>query len=128
MNTRIEYLYRDSCNNKVWNAAIVRGEITKSQIRTILDCLLDGENFIPSFVGLPEKTMASLGFAYDSEIDTPFFELFEDSFTHVPQPATTEITLDALVQKFLSCRGEWTNLLIASPVEAHASYIAALSH
>lgn len=54
MNTCISYLYRDACNYKIHNEVIINGVLTSAQIDSIMDCLLDGEYFIPSQVGLPE--------------------------------------------------------------------------
>lgn len=54
LNTKIEYLYRDASNWKRWNTVIVKGVITTEQVGVIMDCLHDGEYFIPQQIGLPE--------------------------------------------------------------------------
>lgn len=75
MNTKISYLYRDASNYKIQNECIVRGLLTDAQIKAILDCR-DGDNFIPSQVGLPEKRFDR----FDPEEDTCWFELDESGF------------------------------------------------
>ena len=66
MNTRIEYLYRDADNYKVRNTAVVSGEIPAEEQTYIFEnCLGDEKTFIPSKVGLPEKTFVDLGYKYD---------------------------------------------------------------
>jgi len=55
LNTKIEYLYRDASNYKVYNECVVKGIVTAEQRKEIVDCLNEGEYFIPSQVGLPEK-------------------------------------------------------------------------
>ena len=55
MNTRIEYLYRDAGNYKVYNTCVVRGEAGRLQQTLIREaCLPEQDQFIPSRVGLPE--------------------------------------------------------------------------
>ena len=53
MNTRINYLYRDACNYKRSNCAVVAGTLTDEEKKEIFQSL-DGEYFIPRQVGLPE--------------------------------------------------------------------------
>ena len=52
MNTLMHYLYRDSENNKVHTAVVLKGEITEQQKEKISACLENGSDFIPSQVGL----------------------------------------------------------------------------
>lgn len=95
MNTLISYLYRDASNYKVWNACVIPGLITQEQIKQIMQTLVDGENFIPSLVGMPESRFDSW-----TEDDTDWFELYESSFTPVDQDATLDIPPDELVARF----------------------------
>lgn len=95
MNTLISYLYRDASNYKVWNACVIPGLITQEQIKQIMQTLIDGENFIPSLVGMPESRFDSW-----TEDDTDWFELYESSFTPVDQDATLDIPPDELVARF----------------------------
>lgn len=58
MNTRINYLYRDASNYKLYGSVIIPREITRQQIQEIMKyCLpFDGETrqFIPELVGFPK--------------------------------------------------------------------------
>lgn len=101
-NTHISYLYRDACNYKVHNEAIIRGELSAQQIDVIMGCLNDGEYFIPSQVGLPEERFGSF-----TEDDHYWFELARDGFSPVKEDATVDITPDELVQKFTEAKNNW---------------------
>ena len=70
MNTKINYLYRDADNYKVHNECVVQGTISAEQIAVILECLDEGEYFIPHLVGLPEKRFDT----FDPQVDHPYFE------------------------------------------------------
>lgn len=102
MNTLIEYLYRDASNYKQFNSAVVSGELTEAQIHEIMGCLEDGEYFIPSQVGLPEKKFDTI-----TEDDHPWFELYEHGFSKTSGEATVKVTAQELYQKFLKCKGAW---------------------
>lgn len=102
MNTKISYLYRDASNYKIQNECIVRGLLTDAQIKAILDCR-DGDNFIPSQVGLPEKRFVR----FDPEKDTCWFELYESSFEPTDAEATVDLSVDELVSHFLSKKNHW---------------------
>ncbi|MBP3585213.1 MAG: hypothetical protein J6J59_05960 [Peptococcaceae bacterium] len=71
LNTKIEYLYRDASNYKIYNECVVKGILTAEQREEIVDCLSEGEYFIPSQVGLPEKRFDDW-----TEDDHPWFELY----------------------------------------------------
>lgn len=103
MNTRINYLYRDADNYKAYNSCVVAGEIAQEQIDTILDCLMDGEYFVPRMVGLPEKKFDT----YDPGADHPYFELDEDSFTPTDAAATVRVTAAELVNAFIRQKDKW---------------------
>lgn len=103
MNTKISYLYRDACNYKMHNEVVILGILTKEQRRTILECLDEGENFVPSAVGLPEVKLDEC----DSEDDGPWFELGEDSFEDVHEKPTVSVTADELVGDFVRCKDRW---------------------
>lgn len=102
MNTRISYLYRDASNYKVPNECIVRGLLTDEQTNAILDCL-DGDNFIPSQVGLPERRFDR----FDPEEDTCWFELYESGFDPTDAEATVDMSVEELVSRFLSKKNHW---------------------
>ena len=103
MNTKINYLYRDADNYKVHNECVVQGTISAEQIAVVLECLDEGEYFIPHLVGLPEKRFDT----FDPQVDHPYFELSEDSFEETMEPATVEVQVDELVSAFLCCKGKW---------------------
>lgn len=112
-NTKISYLYRDGGNYKVWNEVVIKGELSAEQIERILECAdgdgwLDG-SFIPSRIGLPEKTMEDEGFSYDEELDTPWFEIDEDGFESTEEDPTVDMTPEELVAAFERCAGHWQN-------------------
>lgn len=106
LNTKINYLYRDAGNYKVYNSCILSGVITdeqKARIFASLDC---GEYFIPSRVGLPEKRFDT----HNPLNDHPFFELDPenpDCFEETVDPATVDITVDALVASFEANADSW---------------------
>lgn len=104
-NTRIEYLYRDADNYKVWNCAVIPGEISNEQVKEILDCLDDGEYFIPHLVGLPEKKFDD----FDPEVDHGFFELGPYSFEETDEVPTVLVTPQELVEAFQAQKGNWVD-------------------
>lgn len=106
MNTKIYYLYRDADNYKVHNECVVSGTLSEKQIEEIISCLLDGEYFIPRFVGLPEKKFET----YNPQVDHPFFELGESSFVATSAPPTVEQTAQELVEAFKRRRGLWQTI------------------
>lgn len=71
-----------------------------------MDCLFDGEWFIPNVVGLDEERP----FEYDPEIDHPFWELGECSFEEVAQRPTVDISPEALVKAFEDNKDTWEQL------------------
>lgn len=100
MNTKIEYLYRDASNYKVWNEAVVKGEITKQQEDAVFAALrCDGDaNFVPKEVGLPEKRFDTW-----TEDDVDVFEL--QGFEATNEEPTVEITIDELVARLIARAG-----------------------
>jgi len=106
MNTKIYYLYRDTSNYKVQNVCVIPGVVSSEQIREIIACLDDGEYFIPSLVGLPERKFDT----YDSQDDHPFFELREEDFSSTDEPAMIELTPAELVKAFQQHKGKWNHI------------------
>lgn len=94
MNTKMEYLYRDACNYKVWNCVILPGEITDQQIDQILACLEDG-SFIPEQVDLPATRFGSY-----TEDDLPWMELERDGFSLTTEEATESCSIEELAERF----------------------------
>lgn len=95
-NTLITYLYRDGCNYKQWNEAVLCGKITKKQIAAILSCLDEGLYFIPRQVGLEEIRFSG----YDPDSDHAWFELTSDDFQTVDRPATSDLSVSDLTDAF----------------------------
>lgn len=102
-NTRISYLYRDGCNYKVHNEAVVKGTITKEQADEIYNCTYAG-SFIPEDVGLPENRFDDYG-----PDDTDWFELYkpEEAFCSTTDEPTVDMTVDELVSHFAAMRDKW---------------------
>lgn len=103
MNTKIYYLYRDASNNKVQNVCVITGVVTREQIQEIIECLDDGEYFIPHLVGLHERKFDT----YNAQDDHPFFELSEDGFEPTKETATVELTPAELVGAFRQHKDKW---------------------
>lgn len=100
MNTRIEYLYRDADNYKVYNECVIQGEMTEEQEQRIIACLDEGEFFVPSRVGMPEKK-----FDTETEADDPWFEWRGIELTeHEP---TLDIGANELVARFEKAENGW---------------------
>lgn len=101
-NTRIDYLYRDACNYKVYQYFVIQGPITPEQIQLILESCLDGEYFIPSNVHpwMPEQRFDG----YDPLIDDDYFEIGKYSFSSTQEEATIPITADELVKRFQAAK------------------------
>lgn len=124
MNTKIEYLYRDADNYKVWNQCVINGELSADQQKTILSCLSDGEYFIPSQVGLPEEKFDT----YDEQSDHPWFELGEYSFQETHAQPTVDISANQLVRAFTRAKGRWDPDFTASSLpQSLASLIQSAS-
>lgn len=103
LNTKIEYLYRDAGNWKAYNEEIVKGAITKKQINEIMECLEDGDQFIPSQVDLGEVKLEE----EDTEDDTCWFELYENNFSITKQRPTVDLTVEELVENFKKRKHAW---------------------
>ena len=101
-NTKFEYLYRDACNYKTFNAAILKGEMSQEDYARIQDCCDTGEYFIPSQVGLDEMR----NWPYDPEVDHPWFEILGYGFVYTDAPSGA-MTVSELVTAFEQCRGKW---------------------
>lgn len=95
-NTRVAYLYRDGANYKKRGIEVVSGAITAEQCERIKACLIDGEYFYPSKVGLPEHRFDTI---YEGDPD--WYELcVEDDLTLTDEMPTVGLTVDQLVENF----------------------------
>lgn len=116
MNTKINYLYRDAHNYKMWNEYVVKGVLTEEQQKLIIDSLHEGEYFIPRKVGLPEGRFDKWNSA-----DHIWFEMSGDAFEITDKPASIAITTDELVKAFINCKGKWEEDIISSIEAAKSS-------
>jgi len=98
--------YRAASNFKAWNTCVINGVLSEEQKDIIMSCLADGEDFIPSMVGLPE-----VKFGAENEDDQPFFELTRDGFHEVETPdaldTQVDITPEELVEAFQKNKARW---------------------
>lgn len=106
-NTLITYLYRDACNYKVHNTAILKGLMTPEQEQRIWNSLQDGEYFIPHLVGLPEER-----FAHETEDDYPYFEF--QSTTHTNVPVSCDMSIEEMVKSFELHAKDWNSSEVLS--------------
>lgn len=106
-NTKISYQYRDASNYKMQNECVINGVLTAKQQAVILSCLSDGEYFIPSKVGLPEKRFETW-----TEDDHIWFELAPDGFFVTDAPANVAITPAKLVTDFCRCSYNWERNIV----------------
>lgn len=103
LNTGFDYLYRDADNYKCRYQAIVRGEMTREQIETIIDCCEDRIYFLPEQVGLPFGHL--IGFEFDPQSDHPWCE--QESVYLTPLAPTVNMTAEELVAAFVAAKGNW---------------------
>lgn len=103
MNTKIKYLYRDADNYKIGNECIINGVLSEGQKKSILDCLHEGEFFIPNKVGMPELRFDK----WNSKTDHIWFEMSEDAFSLTDSEPTLNYSAEELVNLFLRCKGKW---------------------
>ena len=102
-NTRFEYLYRDASNYKKKNIVVLKGTLSRAQIKRIINACDGGEFFIPSQVGLPENRFPEI-----NEDDHCWFELDQDSFSKTEQEPTESITAEELYRKFITVKWDDT--------------------
>lgn len=101
-NTRISYLYRDAGNYKQHNEVVVPGTFTHEQIESVIDCLYEGEYFIPSQIGFPEERFEKI-----TEEDHCWFELSRYGFDETDAEANLNMTPDEVVVAFIAAKGAW---------------------
>lgn len=101
-NTCIHYLYRDASNYKVSNEIVVPGTFTEEQIDVIIGCLMDGEYFIPSKIGFPEKK-----FEDETEDDHPWFELHKSDFEPTLEEPKIDNSPEEIVAIFQNAKDRW---------------------
>ena len=94
MNSKISYSYCDASNYKAHNECVINGLLSDEQRQTILNCLYEGEFFVPGAVGLDVE----LPWEYNPQDDHPYWTIDEDSFDETSQHPTVNISADALVR------------------------------
>ena len=104
-NTEICYQYRDACNYKMQNKAVVEGEYKPEDLEFIKDSLEGGEYFIPEQVGLHFTKFDK----FDPEVDHPFGELDPEADISLTDEEPTEelkgkMTCEQLVENFKDAR------------------------
>lgn len=102
-STSIEYLYGGGSNYKRFNRIIVPGRYTKDQIHTIVDCLSEGQWFIPSKIGFPEEKIDNV----ETEEDYPWFELNDWDFKESTNPPQIDKSPEEVVNLFLAAKDHW---------------------
>lgn len=105
-NTQINYLYRDADNYKKLNMVVVKGTISDAEIREIIGCLHDGEEFIPCQIGFPEER-----FADRTSADHCWFELDAASFVKTKLQPTLDMAAEEVVERFKEAKGHWNESL-----------------
>jgi hypothetical protein len=99
-NTKIEYMYRDGANYKVYRSLVVEGSVSDVQLR---ECM-DDESFIPSQVGLVDLQPELV--AYPSDEDHVWHELVEVEPTD--DPVNFHLTASELLNNFRNRKGNWS--------------------
>jgi hypothetical protein len=96
-NTSFSYLYRDASNYKLFEAAILEGEMSEDDIALILSKRSEENLFLPSQVGLEplQKRWDNL-----NDDDHVWHELNADDVTTVDVPPTIKMTAKELVENF----------------------------
>lgn len=101
-NTRINYLYRDGSNYKIWTSVVVRGRLSQQDCAQIISCCEDGTYFIPYQVGLPENRFETV-----TDDDHVWFELDKESFEPTVDTPTATVTAQELTALFRQRKGAW---------------------
>lgn len=100
LNTEIQYLYRDASNFKLRTLCVLAGALTEAEKEEILECLIDGEYFVPGQAGLPDDNRYS-----GTEDDTDWFEL--ESIEDTDHSPTLSMTAQELLENFRKAKGNW---------------------
>ena len=109
MNTEFTYLYRDASNYKKLNKVILKGSLSKSQIKKIIATLDYKEFFIPEQVDLPVERFSSI-----TEDDHPWCELSENDIKSTEKaPTIIDKTANELYEKFMEVNGKWDDIRYA---------------
>lgn len=106
VNTKVTYLYRDAANYKIYSEEIVTGSINEYFGTEFYEvalnnfkqyCLIDGEYFYPTGVGLPDHNFQTAGYAA-YEDDPDWSELI--GFEETKLPPTVKMSIGDLMGAF----------------------------
>ena len=103
MNTKIDFLYRNADNYKMYNECVVEGTLAEDEVKEIISCCDCGEYFIPSQIGLSGMRFSR----FDPEVDHCWFELDESGFSATNMKPTENITANELLEAFRKAKGNW---------------------
>lgn len=107
MNTRVDYMYRDASNYKIFQNAVLYGELTELQKADILAARYDGLWFIPSAVGLDAER-----FSDETDDDHCWFELFDDAFSETNEsPSGCEYSASEFYDAFMLASSNWESYI-----------------
>jgi hypothetical protein len=99
-NTKIDYVYADASNYKVWGREVLAGTLTIAEKAEIIDACWDGELFIASQVGLPDLQHQMWNEHRMNEDDHVFHRLSLDAFADTDEESTLELSTGDLLNAF----------------------------
>jgi hypothetical protein len=110
-NTRIEYLYRDADNYKIWEQVVVSGRLAFDDIGRYLD---DG-HFIASEVGLPDPQLewAKQGYRFPTDSDHVYVEVTADDIQPTLDAPTVSISASELLGRFKTASAKGWDVVVA---------------
>ena len=108
LNTQMNYMYRDAANYKTHYEIVVGGKINEKQKEIIRSACEENTYFIPRAIGL-EGGFTEMDTEYDPELDHPWCEINENSFTLTRKKADSGFTVEELVEAFNNTKACWEN-------------------
>jgi hypothetical protein len=99
-NTRIDYVYADASNYKVWGREVLEGTLTAEEKAEIIHVCESGEFFIASQVGLPDLQHQMWNEHRMNDDDHVFHRLALGDFTVVDTGPTIDLTAAQLLANF----------------------------
>ena len=101
MNTRINYLYRDSGNYKTFESRVIAGQMTSEQWETIRSCCIPGDYyFYPEAVGLEPYS----GDSWTNSV-TDWYEL--ENYELTEETPDVALSVPELVRHFEEAKKTW---------------------
>lgn len=101
MNTKLQYMYRDADNYKEHETVILKGNLTKRQIRRIFASVEEDKSFIPQQVHLePLYPQLQKLDSRNWDVDHPWHELL--SITSTKESPTIEMRAKVLYTMFMN--------------------------